>query len=257
MGVVPRADNPLVSIVTPAYNAARHVRQAIESARNQTCSNWEMLVVDDCSTDDTCAVVEALAASDPRIRLIRRPVNGGPARARQAALEVARGRYIAFLDSDDWWLPQKLERQLAFMRDRGIALSYTRFRRVAEDGSGAGRPVVVPASLDYRGLLGNTAMATSTVVVDRALTGPFSMTETYYDDFVLWLALLKRGHTAHGLLEDLMRYRVAGGSWSRDKLRSALWVWRTYRRIEKLPLMRAAWHFARYAWHALAKYRTF
>lgn len=246
-----------VSIVTPAYNAAAYLPAAIDSVLAQGYRDWEMLVVDDCSTDATREMVSGYAERDLRIRLIAQPRNGGPARARQAAVERAQGRYIAFLDSDDRWLPQKLERQLEYMRTTGAALSHTAFRRVTADGSRTGRLIGVPARLGYGELLGNTAIATSTAIVDREATGPFRITETYYDDFALWLEITRRGFPAFGLNEDLMRYRVMGGSVSRNKGRSALMVWRTYRDVERLSAVRASWSFARYAVNAMWKYRSF
>lgn len=248
---------PTVSIVTPAYNAAPFIEETIASVRAQTFPDWEMWVVDDRSKDDTAARVSAIAARDPRVRLIRQPRNGGPALARDAAVQAARGRYVAFLDSDDTWLPAKLEKQLAFMAANEAAVSFTSFRRVDRDGTRVGDPVAIPRRLNYRQLLSNTALATSTVIVDRTRTGPFRMTPTYYDDFALWLDLLKRGVDAQGLSEDLMRYRVVGKSVSRNKFRSALWVWRTYRRVEKLSWPTAVVCFVQYALRALWKYRRF
>jgi teichuronic acid biosynthesis glycosyltransferase TuaG len=248
---------PHVSIVAPAFNAAARIRETIESVLCQTCQGWELLVVDDCSSDGTREIVAEYVARDSRVRLIPQAKNGGPARARQAALERAQGRYIAFLDSDDCWLPEKLERQLAFMRRTGAAFSHTAFRRVTADGSRTGRLIHVPVQLTYAELLGNTAIATSTAIVDRARTGAFRMTETYYDDFALWLEITRRGFPAFGLNEDLMRYRVIGGSVSRNKLRSAAMVWRTYRDVERLGVARSSWAFARYAVNAVRKYRTF
>lgn len=246
-----------VSIVTPAYNAERFVAETIESVRAQTHSDWELLVVDDCSRDRTREVVKTFAAKDGRVRLIEQPRNGGPALARQAALDAASHGCVAFLDADDLWLPQKLERQLAFMRERGVAFSYTEYRRISADGTRVGKLVRVPAHMTYSRLLGNTAIATSTVIVDRDATGPLSMTQTYYDDFVLWLGLLKRGIVARALSEDLMRYRVVARSVSRNKASSAMHVWRTYRDVENLSLARSAWSFAGYASRAFLKYRTF
>jgi teichuronic acid biosynthesis glycosyltransferase TuaG len=246
-----------VSIITPGYNAARFVADAIESVRRQTYEKWEMLVIDDCSRDETRDVVRAFSRRDSRVKLIEQPANGGPARARQAGLDAAGGRYIAFLDSDDCWLPRKLERQLEYMHANEAAISFTQFRRISADGLRSGKLIPIPERLGYRQLLCNTAIATSTVIVDREKTGPFSMTVTYYDDFVLWLSILRRGFVAHGLQEDLMRYRVASGSWSRNKLRSALWVWRTYQQIEKLSVPYSAWCFAAYVWNAVSKYRSF
>jgi teichuronic acid biosynthesis glycosyltransferase TuaG len=143
------------------------------------------------------------------------------------------------------------------MRETRAAITYTRFRRMSHDGSKLGHLVEIPNHIDYLGLLCNTAIATSTVIVDRDLTGPFGMTKTYYDDFVLWLDLLKRGCDARGLQMDLMRYRVLGQSVSRNKAKSAKMVWRTYREIERLSTPVAAWCFVNYAFNALLKYRTF
>jgi teichuronic acid biosynthesis glycosyltransferase TuaG len=249
-------ENRLVSIVTPAYKAEQVVADAIRSVQAQSYPHWEMLVVDDGSPDATARVVAAFAAADPRVHLIRQ-ANAGPATARQKALDNARGRYIAFLDSDDLWLPIKLERQLAFMAENRGALSYTAYRRIKADGSGPGQLISVPSRLNYSALLGNTAIATSTAVIDKSITGEFRMTNTYYDDLVLWLGILKRGHLALGLNEDLMRYRVVGGSVSRNKVLSAKMVWRTYRDIEALSAPLAAVHFARYALNAWCKYKSF
>lgn len=249
-------NNKLVSIITPAFRAEKIVAETIRSVQAQTYPDWQLLIVDDGSPDDTAKVVSEFAAKDPRIQLIRQN-NAGPAMARQAGLNHAKGRYIAFLDSDDLWLPEKLERQLAFMAKHRAALSYTSFRRIQADGSGMGHMIRIPPKLTYGLLLGNTAIATSTVLIDRSIVGEFKMTKTYYDDFVLWLGILKRGHMAWGLNEDLMRYRVMGGSVSRNKAKSARMVWQTYRDIEKLVLPVATLHFLRYAFHAWRKYKHF
>ncbi len=213
----------LISIVTPAYKAEPFIAEAIRSVQAQDHQDWEMLIVDDGSPDNTVDVVAGFAEADSRIKLIRQK-NSGPAMARQRALEAAHGHYIAFLDADDYWLPGKLSHQLAFMRKHQAAVSFTRFRRISADGQKQGHLVAVPERLTYRQLLRNTAIATSTAMVDRRLTGPFSMKKTYYDDYALWLDLLKRGFVAQGLQEDLMRYRVVGKSVSRNKGKSAKMV---------------------------------
>ena len=247
----------LVSIVTPAYKASAWISETIASARAQTYPHWEMLIVDDCSPDNTAAIVEREAAEDGRIKLIRRPRNGGPSAARNSALEAAQGRWIAFLDSDDLWLPEKLEKQLDFQQRNGAVLTFTEFRRIAADGSKVGQLVKIPDRLSYRQLLGNTAIATSTALVDRARSGPFRMTHTYCHDFACWLDILRSGSVAHGLHEDLMRYRVVSGSFSRNKLRSAQEVWKFYRRMERLDVLRSGWYFVHWATNAVRKYRRF
>lgn len=247
----------LVSIITPAYKAAAYIGQTIESVLAQTHGHWEMLIAEDCSPDDTRAVVARWAGRDPRIRLVAMPKNGGPAAARNGALAQAQGRWLAFLDSDDLWLPRKLERSLAHARATGGALVFTGFRRISFDGARTGDYIGVPPTLTYRQLLGNTAIATSTVLLDREQTGDVRMKPVFYDDFACWLEILRRGGVARGLDEDLMRYRVMPASVSRNKKRSAQEVWKAYRRVEGLGLLPSAWHFSRYAFNAWRKYRTF
>jgi teichuronic acid biosynthesis glycosyltransferase TuaG len=240
-----------------AHDAEAFIAETIASVQAQTLGDWELLVADDASSDRTTAIVAAAAAEDPRIRLIRLEPNGGVARARNEALAAAQGRFIAFLDSDDLWLPQKLERQVAFMKAKEAAVSYTAFRRIDESGSRVGRLVKVPARLTYRQLLRNTAIATLTGMVDTAKTGPLRMTEARRDDYILWLSLLKRGFVAHGLQADLARYRVVRGSLSSKPKRSATWVWDVYRKVEKLGLLQAAWCMLHYGARAVAKRLVF
>jgi teichuronic acid biosynthesis glycosyltransferase TuaG len=246
-----------VSIIMPAYNSARFIEVAVASVVAQSHQQWEMLIVDDCSKDNTSELLRHLAGRDVRVRPILLERNGGPAAARNTALAAARHDVVAFLDSDDLWLPEKLSRQLNFMRERDAAISFTAFRRIPEEGGAPGKLIGVPATMSYRQLLCHTAIATSTVVVNRAKTGDFRMKKTYYDDFAAWLELLKRGYEAHGLDEDLMRYRVVGKSVSRNKTRSAAMVWRTYREIEKLSVIDSAWCFVNYGIRGWLKYRRF
>jgi teichuronic acid biosynthesis glycosyltransferase TuaG len=247
----------LVSIITPAYKAAAYIDATIQSVVDQTYTRWEMLVADDCSPDTTRSRIARWTQQDPRIRLITLERNGGPARARNAALGAASGRWIAFLDSDDLWLPQKLSQQLAFHEQRGGAISMTGFRRFVSDSGKLGRYIGVPARLDYRQALGNTAIPTSSVIIDRSRSGDLHMPEVYYDDWACWLSVLRKGEVAHGLNEDLMRYRVMPGSVSRNKWRSAREVWKQLLGIEGLPLPHAIGPFASYAANAVLKYRRF
>lgn len=247
----------LVSIITPAYRCGGVVGETIQSVLDQTYPHWEMLIVEDCSPDNTREVLREWTTVDPRVRLIEQPKNGGPAIARNAGLECARGRWIAFLDSDDLWLPQKLERSIAFAEAYQAPLVFTGFRRIPAKGGEVGRYIGVPRILSYRQLLGNTAIATSTVLLDRRIVGEIRMRETYYDDLDCWLQLLKSGRIAHGLDEDLMRYRVMDQSVSRDKRNSAAKVWRAYRDLERLSLPAASWYFMNYALRGLMKYRRY
>jgi teichuronic acid biosynthesis glycosyltransferase TuaG len=244
----------LVSIITPAYRCADVVAETIKSVIAQTYPHWELLIAEDCSPDNTRKVVEQWTAVDPRIKLIKLDQNVGPAMARNASLSSAQGRWVAFLDSDDLWLPQKLEQCLEFACMRDAAFVFTGFRRIPSAGGEPGRYISVPATLDYRQLLGNTAIATSTVMLDTARIGQIRMRKTYYDDFDCWLQVVKKGITAHGLDADLMRYRMMEKSVSRNKGKSALKVWRAYRDMEGLSIPLSIWYFTQYAVRGVLKY---
>jgi len=248
----------LVSIITPAFRAGRFIANTIKSVQAQTYSNWEMVIVDDCSPDDTCEVIERAAIDDPRIRLIRRKQSsGGPARVRNTALEAANGRWIAFLDSDDLWFPEKLKKQIEFHKKNDALISYTAFRRFSDKDEVVGRKIAVPAKLSYIQALGNTAIPTSTVLIDRAKSGHFLMAVTHCDDFVTWLKLIKLHEPAYGLNEELMRYRVVQNSYSRNKVKYAMRVWKTYREDLQMGLLSSGRFFTEYAIRAFFKYVRF
>lgn len=252
----PNRDRELVSVVTPAYNSASFILGTIESVRSQSYSHWEMIIVDDRSQDDTYEIVEREAQLDSRIRLIRLDQNSGTAIARNIAMDAARGRYVAFLDSDDLWLPEKLEKQLEFMREKNSAFSFTSYRKINESGEEIGDPVAVPEWVDYRKLLKNTAIGCLTVMLDREKTGHLSMgTMRSRQDYVLWFALLKRGLIAHGIQSDLARYRIVSNSISRNKFKAARTVWKLYREVEELSLPYSLWCFSNYALRAYVKGR--
>lgn len=244
---------PQVSIITPAFNASRFIAETIAAVQHQTIADWEMLIADDCSTDETRDIVARIAENDHRIKLLPLREHAGVAGCRNTALAAAAGRYIAFLDSDDLWLPPKLAAQIAFMEANGAALSYTGFRRISEDGLRVGRLMRVPSRMTYQQLLANTAIATVTAMVDSEKTGALRMREAPRDDLILWLSILKRGFTACGLQQDLARYRVVGGSLSSKRWRAVKGVWSVYRDVEGLDLPRAAWFMANYAGRAYLK----
>ena len=249
-------DNELISIITPAYNAGRFIRDTILSVQSQSYKNWELLIVDDQSTDHTCEIVSHFS-DDERIKLIRHSDNCGPACARNTALKAAKGNYIAFLDSDDIWLKDKLFIQLECMKKDNLAFTYTSYRRISESGDSIGRKILIPNSLTYNQLLGNTAITTSTVMINREITGFFEMKETYYDDFSCWLEILKKGAVAVGIHNDLVKYRIVGKSVSRNKIYSAMMVWKAYRDVEKLNIFFSIWCFLNYSWNAFKKYKIF
>lgn len=245
---------PLVSVITPAHNAGRFLGATIASVQAQTFPDWEMVIAENGSTDDTALVAERAADSDPRIRLLRLPAPVGPGGARNAALDAAVGRFVAFLDSDDLWLPAKLERQLAFARDRQAAFTCTAYRMIDEAGGAIRRIQVPPPTTDYRHLLRHTLIGCLTVMLDRDQVGPVRMPDLpRHEDVSLWLSILKRGFVAHGLAEDLARYRILKRSASADPLHGARSMWHIYRNVEHLGWLDAAACYVQYAFHAANK----
>ncbi len=250
------AANSLVSVIMPAFNSSATIESALQSALRQCVQGIEVLVADDGSTDRTPEVVRSIAARDSRVRLLSTAGRTGPARARNAAISAAQGRWLAFLDSDDAWHPAKLGRQLAHARETGGSFVYSGYWRISEDGRLAGIPVRVPRAIGYRQLLANSAIATSTVLLDReALGTPVMDAGVGYDDFELWTRLLANGAVAVGIDEPLMAYRVRLGSVSRRRFRMSREVWKVLRNRRGVSLPLASLCFASYACRAALKQR--
>lgn len=244
---------PAVSIITPCYNCAATLAATVDSVLAQDFPDWELLLVDDASSDGTVDLAEAYQQRDGRIRLLRREKNGGAARARNLGIENARGRYIAFIDADDVWLPHKLSRQIALMRERGWPFSFTAFQQVNDDGDELER-IGVPERVSYRQLLKTNYIGCSTAVFDREELGRESMPDIRKrQDFGLWLRLLKRTPFAYGIDEALTRYRVHSGSLSANKSRVAGYNWHLYRRVEGLSLPASVYYFMHYAMRGLLR----
>jgi teichuronic acid biosynthesis glycosyltransferase TuaG len=237
----------LVSVIMPAFNSAVFIEQSIQSVLSQTLTEWELIVADDGSTDDTAVIVSRISEQDGRVKLLRLDGRRGPAGARNAALAAAKGRYIAFLDSDDLWKPQKLEKQISFMQERDVAFSFTAYDRIGEGGEPRGR---MPAKdkLNYEQLLGSCVIGCLTAVYDTEKLGKLFMPDSVRpEDFALWLRILKQVDYAWPVNESLAIYRVRRGSHSSNKLLYAGNNWRLYRDVEKLGLVKSTYYFCQYA----------
>lgn len=244
-----------VSIISPLYNSERFLPRLLCSVKNQSFQDWELIFVDDCSTDKTVEVARALASGDSRIKIIRLLSNSGAAVARNAGIEVARGRYIAFLDSDDAWLPSKLERQIDFMKANDIAFSYCAYEKINEDGTVIGR-VGVPPKVSYHGLLKVCVIGCLTAMYDTEKVGKIYMPLIRKrQDLGLWLRILKVIPYAYGLQEVLAQYRVRSDSISANKMGAARYTWKLYREHERLPLLKAIYYFSFYAVNGILRTR--
>ena len=246
-------DTELVSIITPMYNARETIESTIASVQAQTYKNWEMIIVDDCSNDGSAAYVEQCASKDERIRLIRHDHNCGIAETRNTAMQHARGRYVAFLDSDDLWLPQKLEKQISFMKEHDASFSHTACEVVNESGQKIGKIRHVPLQVKYDELLRGNVINCLTVVIDVKRIGRPIMPAIRHEDYACWLEILQKEEYAWGLDEVLAEYREVGTSMSGNKIRVAVWQWNIYRKYLKLNLIKSVYYFIHYTWNALKK----
>ena len=244
----------LVSVITPSYNCARFIEETIRSVQAQTWQNWEMVIVDDCSTDNSVDVIQRIAKDDARIRLMQHQWNGGPAVSRNIAIENAKGRYIAFLDSDDLWLPEKLEKQLAFIKKKDAALVYSGYQKITEEGELKG-VVHPPKQVTYNDMLRSNYIGCLTAVYDRQKIGKCYMPIiAKRQDHALWLKILKQTPVAYCLEEVLAHYRIQSNSVSSNKVMAAKYQWRIYREVEQLTFWKSARCFGHYAVNGLIKY---
>lgn len=233
----------LVSVIMPTYNCGRFIAETIASIQAQTYENWEIEIVDDCSTDDTKAVVTALMEKDPRIHYHCLEVNSGAAVARTESMRLARGEFMAFCDSDDLWMPDKLERQLAFMQENGYAFSCTAYEQIDEESNSLDRVIKTVTKTDYNRLLLDCPVGNSSVMYNVGVMGKFEVPNIRKrNDDALWLTMLKKEKYIWGMPDVLMRYRIRKNSISSNKLAVIKYHWILYREIEHLSVFRSAFH---------------
>lgn len=246
--------NELVSIITPSYNSETFIGKTIESVLSQTYQEWEMIIVDDHSCDNSVEYIKSLIKEDERIKLLTLKQNVGAAEARNRALEIANGKYIAFLDSDDIWLPNKLEQQLNFMQKNDYAFTFTAYIPFSEDGTQEYSSIHAPKEIDYNEYCKNTIIGCLTVMIDKTKVGDFRMKNIRSShDMALWLEIMKRGYKAYGLDEVLGKYRLVSNSNTAKKYKAIQDVWKVYREIENLSLIKSSWYFIHYLYNATKK----
>lgn len=248
--------NDKVSVITPSYNSEKYILNTIKSVQQQTYSDWEMIVVDDCSEDSTCAIVEELSITDPRIRLLRQEVNSGAAKARTRATQEATGRYIAYLDADDIWFPDKMSKQVSFMKSKNVAFSCTSYEVIDDSGKRLNKIIHMLPKVDYVGFLTNNLLQTVGIMVDTSAVDKkyLAMPDLRRrQDAATWLQILKAGYDCFGLDEVLAQYRRTKNSLSSNKFKAVKGTWRLYREIEHLSLPFSCYCFARYATLAVWK----
>ena len=245
--------NELVSIITPCYNSEKFLDECISSVLNQTYKNWEMLIVDDNSSDNSCALINSYSKRDDRIKPLFLNENVGAAMARNNAITNAKGKYIAFLDSDDIWLPEKLKVQINFMKKNNCSFVFSSYSVISDDEKSK-YTISVPEKITYKRYLKNTIIGCLTVVIDMTKFKKIEMPNLRSShDMVLWLNLLKECEYAYGIQQKLAIYRDHKSSNTSNKFKAAYDVWNVYREHEKLNLLYSIYNFVIYAINALRK----
>lgn len=243
-----------ISIITPLFNAREFIKETIESVLLQTYTNWELIFIDDCSTDDTAKIIESYCAKDDRMKLIKHKTNKGVAASRNTALDFATGEYIAFLDGDDLWLPNKLKIQLDFMENNRCVLTYTGYQKYFSKYQKYGKIIKVPKKMTYNSIFYNTSIACLTVMVNRELSGPFKMPNlTHTEDLCTWQLILRNKYIAFGINENLALYRVHSNSLTGNKFVSMKKQWNTYREFYGFSIFKSFVYFVGYGFNVIKR----
>lgn len=245
----------LISIISPSYNSSDFIEETINSISTQTYQNWELIVIDDFSKDDTVGILKKLSKNDSRIKIFTNATNQGAAISRNIGLENARGRFIAFLDSDDLWYPEKLEIQVNFMLANSYPISFTSYELIDEKGIQLNKIIQTVEKIDYQGYLKNTIIGMSTSMIDTNIVSKdfrFTNIRTRQDTY-LWITLLRKGFKAYGINQVLAKYRVRSNSISANKFKAAKRVWYLYYNLEKLGIVKSTYYFSFYVYNALKK----
>ena len=242
-----------VSIIVPMYNAEKFIGKTIESVLAQTYQNWEMLIMNDVSTDNSLAIVSLYAKKNERIKIVNTEKNVGVVKGRNFLIDLASGKYIAFLDADDYWHNEKLEKQIKFMKEKNASISCTEYTRVKENEEKI-NDVIIKEEISYNDMLKNNYLGCLTVIYDAKKIGKRYFKELEKnEDYVLWLEIVKDVNTIYGLKENLAYYRVLDNSRSSNKVKTAKVRWEIYRKIEKLSLLKSIYYFLHYAIRAVLK----
>lgn len=250
-------NSDLVSIITPMYNSEKYISEMIKSVISQTYINWELIIVDDCSKDNSVNIVNRFVKNDKRIRLLRQEKNKGPSCARNRAINESKGRFIAFLDSDDIWINTKLEKQIEYMKNNDVAITCTSYKIASEDNNIIYRDFIVPKIITYKMLLRQNYLSCDTVIIDKKYFKDLNIDNNIkHEDYIFWLKLIKNIEYVHGIQESLAIYRVRRGSRSSGKINSAIEIYKLYRLKEELGLIKSIFYTMQYMFRGYFKYRN-
>lgn len=242
----------LVSVVTPVYNSEKYIKKTIDSVLAQSYENLELILVDDCSTDYSKKIIEDYKQKDSRIKLISLKKNSGAAIARNTGIKKATGNFIAFIDSDDQWNEEKLEKQLKFMKINNYGFTFTAYEMVKD--AKKIKNVIVPEKIEYKGLLKNTVIGCSTVMINKDIIGDFKMPNVRKgQDTLTWLKILENEPFAYGLNSTLTKYRIGNKSISSNKISALKRTWSNYRKFTDLNLFETVYYYVYYIFNAIKR----
>ncbi len=248
-------ETDLVSIITPVYNSEKFIKETIKTVQEQTYENWEWILVNDCSTDRSSEIIKQYTKEDGRIKLLNLKTNFGVAIARNIGMEQSNGKYIAFLDADDLWAKEKLEKQIMFMKENKYIFTFTDYEFSDKEGNKTGKIVKVPKKINYKQALKNTTIFTSTVVfnVDKLGKELIQMPNIKSEDTATWWKVLKSGYEGYGLNENLTYYRRMKGTLSSNKFNAIKRIWNLYIKQENLNIFYSLYNFIFYAVNAVRR----
>lgn len=229
------SSNSLVSIIVAAYNCEKTIAETIESVINQSYQNWEMIIVDDCSIDNTVSIINEYIVKDNRVKIFSLEKNSGASVARNRAIKESSGRYIAFLDADDLWKPEKLKKQIEFMKNNNYSFTFTAYETFHDSSDMIRTVFSVPDSVSYKQYLKNTIIGNLTVVMDKNQIPDITIQNGFLEDSLTWMYYLSKGYIAYGLNENLASYRVTPNSKSGNKFKNAR---RYYECLKTQPITR-------------------
>lgn len=242
-----------MSIIMPVYNASRYMAEAILSVQKQSYTDWELILIDDCSTDGSLELATSFEAADERIKSIVLQRNSGPAVARNMGIKRAKGRIIAFLDSDDIWEEEKLTRQVPALIQSEAAVVYSSYTKFGDSDNKKNKLIRAVPKVTYAKMLSSNFIGLSTALYDTHKVGKVLLPQVGHEDYALWLTIFRSGHFGIGIDRSLASYRIHSGSVSSNKIKAAKYHWRVLRTIAGLSKARSAILFLGYAFHALRK----
>ncbi len=249
--------NSLVSIITPSYNSAKFIAETIQSVQNQTYQNWEMIIVDDGSSDETESVVISIIQNDNRIQFHKLNQNSGPAVARNTGIEKASGDYMTFIDADDIWFPTFIENNIKTIQKTGISFVFSSYRRANEQLEFVYSDFIVPHKVSYTDILKSNSISCLTAFLDiKKLGKKYMPLIRKRQDMGLWLNYLKVIPFAHGIQETQAIYRIRENSLSRKKSDLIKYQWQFYRQVENLNLFQSAYYMLHWMYRGFMKYRN-